>query len=129
MSTLSLFAIWFDPGRPRFLFDLDRVGASYLLLLTFAGLGLSAGVLFWLGVVGVVLRAVQVVIQSGVRAGFRLWARLLASASWPWFLALALALVMLGLVLRPVLPFMAVVCGTALLFLGVITCLAYVFLD
>ena len=25
MSNLSLLAIWFNPGQPRFLFDLDKL--------------------------------------------------------------------------------------------------------
>ena len=55
---------------PRsFLLDLDRLGSSYSLLLTFLGLGVLAGLLFWSGIVGRALGLVGAIIQKGIAAG------------------------------------------------------------
>ena len=51
-----------------YLFDLDRLGASRLLLLTFLGVGVAAWFLVWIGLVGWVLKVVGMAVRAGVRA-------------------------------------------------------------
>ena len=114
---------------PTYLFDLDRLGASRLLLLTFLGIGLLAGFLFWIGLVGWVLRGVSVLIRAGVRAGFRVWRLLLSWAAWPVLLGLVAVTLTVGVWGERLVPGLAIVCGAGLLLIGVATCLAYVFID
>src|SRR3954449_5347971 len=109
--------------------DLERVGSSYLLLGTFVALGVLAVALFYTGGLNVVLGLVRLVVQGAIRTGFRLWARLLSWATWPLFFALVVAVLGLGLWGTRVAPPLALACGAALLFLGVTTCLAYMFID
>jgi HEAT repeat protein len=115
--------------RTSYLFDLDQLGASWLLLLSFLEVGIAAWFLVWIGVVGWVLKLVGMAVRATVRAGFWLWRLLLSRLDWPVFLGLVLAVLWLGIVGRSAFPALAVGCGTALLFLGVTTCLAYVFID
>ncbi len=112
-----------------FLLDLDRVGSSYSLLLAFVGLGVLAGLLFWSGIVGRVLGLVSLLIHRGIAAGFWLWKRLLAWATWPLFLALVVVVLLAGLASEPISPFLPLLCGVTLLLLGVTTCLAYMSID
>src|SRR4051794_27576237 len=93
--------------------ELDRAHSSYLLLATLVGLGLAAGVLYRIGLIGGALRALGLVVRIGIRGGFRLWERLLAWASWPLFLALAVGLLAAGGMLGGSLPALRVVCGLA----------------
>ena len=115
-------------GPSRFVV-LDHVHSSYLLLATLAGLGLAAGVLYRIGLIGWVLRGLGLVVRGGIRGGFLLWERLLAWASWPLFLALVFGFLVVGGVAGGPLPGVRVVCGLAPLFMGAIACLAYMFID
>ena len=57
------------------------------------------------------------------------WRRLLAWAPWPLFLAVVAGFLLLGWALSGVAPLLTVLCGLAPLFMGVTTCLAYMFID
>src|SRR5262249_39548633 len=113
----------------RFLIDLDRVGSSYLLLLAIVAVGALAGLLFRVGVAGRIIAVVSVLVQGGIRAGFRLWVVLLSWAPWPAYLALVVAFLLLGLAGGRAVPWLNVACALVLLFLGVTACLAYMFID
>src|SRR5438309_1088170 len=109
--------------------DLKHVHSSSLLLATMAGLTLAVGVLYQIGLIGWALRGLGLGVRGGIRAGFRLWERLLAWASWPLFLALAVGFVVLGGMAGGPSPGVRVVCGLVPLLMGAIACLAYMFID
>jgi HEAT repeat protein len=127
MSTFPLGVILLSP--PSWVVDLDQIHSSYLLLATLAALGLVAGVLFHLGLIGWVLRVFGVVVGGGIRQGFLLWERLLSWASWPRFLAIVLGFLVVGWVAGGPLPGLRVICGLAPLLMGATACLAYMFID
>ena len=105
------------------------VRSSALSLLTLVAVGLLAGVLFRVGVIGAVLGAVGVVIRGSIRTGFRAWERLLAWASWPLFLSLQVALLAGGIFAAVENPWVAVACALGPLAMGLAACLAYMFID
>src|SRR5262249_28371742 len=95
----------------------------------FVALAALAGLLAWLGVIGLVLAVFQALMQGSVAAGFRLWRRLLAWASWQVVLGGAVGLTFLGVAVCSAAPSLALLLGLGLQFVGVTACLAYVFID
>jgi HEAT repeat protein len=116
-------------GRPGWTIELDQVHSSYLILATLAALGLAAGVLFQVGLIGRVLRILGFVVRGSVRQGFLLWQHLFAWASWPLFLAIVLGLLVLGGTAGRHVPGLTVACALVPLFMGVTACLAYMSID
>jgi hypothetical protein len=112
-----------------FVFDIDSLGASAVLLLTFALVLVLAGVLFWIGVVGWALGLLQRAIQLSVGTGFQVWQKLLAWAGWPQILLLVIGLLAVSLPWGASTAVRPLGGGLTLLFLGVTTCLAYLFID
>jgi HEAT repeat protein len=115
-------------GLPS-LFPIDPQDSSSLVLICLAVAAAAAAVLFKLGVIRWALRQVGALVRSGIRIGFELWKRLLSWADWPRFYILIAGLLAVGLAGGLQLAFVAVLCGAALLFIGVTTCLAYMFID
>lgn len=113
---------------PR-LAELDQLHSSYLILVTLAALGLIAGLLFFTGLLGWVVRLLGLTVRGSVRQGFLLWERLLAWAAWPQFLGAVLVLLATGCTFGAVFPGLALVCGLIPLGMGVLACLAYMFID
>jgi hypothetical protein len=109
--------------------SLERVDTSYLLLATLAVTSFLAGILYQIGLIGWILRGLGLAVRWGIREGFLLWERLLAWASWPVFLAVVIGLLIAGGVAGGPLPGLRVLFGLTLLFMGVIACLAYMFID
>jgi HEAT repeat protein len=115
---------------------LEHLTSSDLFLLSFLVLGLVLALLAWLGVVGWLVRLVGAVFRLVVTAGFVLWRWLLSWLPWPLFLLAVLALLgcgwrvslagSLGLDFR---AGFGLACGLLLLLLGVIACMAYMFLE
>lgn len=118
----------FMGGLPS-LFPMDPQDSSSLVLICLAVTAAAAAILIKLGVVRWVLRLVGVLVRSGIRIGFELWKRLFSWADWPRFFILIAGLLAVGLGGGLQLAFLAVLCGAALLFIGVTTCLAYMFID
>ncbi|MBY0526432.1 MAG: HEAT repeat domain-containing protein [Gemmataceae bacterium] len=114
---------------PSYFFDLDQIGSSYLLLLAFVVLGIAAGLLFYIGVVGFILGIIQAVVQSSIRSGFRTWQALFSWAEWPVLLGIVLTWILVGAILGERFPFLAAASGTVLMLVGVTTCLAYIWID
>ncbi len=110
-------------------FGWDPQDSSLLVLVSLAVLGAAVAVLVRLGVLRWLLRVVGVAVRAGVRAGFELWKRLFSWADWPRFFAVILVLFGLGFTAGLELPWLAVLSGAALLFMGITTCLAYMFID
>src|SRR5689334_18341130 len=108
---------------------LGRADPSYLLLATLAGIMVSAGLLYRVGLIGWVLRGFGHVVAWAIRRGFRLWERLLGWASWPMYLAIACGFLLVGGMVGGPWPASRVLCGLAALFMGIIACLAYMFVD
>ncbi len=108
---------------------LEQADTSYLLLVTLAGIILAAGILYKTGLLGWALRAIGLVVRECIQNGFLLWERLLAWASWPRFLALVFGFLVMGGMAGGPRPELRVLCGLVPLFMGVITCLAYMFID
>ncbi|HKI30664.1 MAG TPA: HEAT repeat domain-containing protein [Gemmataceae bacterium] len=116
-------------SSPSWFIDLDQVHSSYLLLATLVALGLAAGVLFRVGLMGWLFRALGFVIGAGIRRGFLLWERLLSWASWPRFLAVVLGFLVVGGAAGNLLPILRVFFGLIPLLMGATACLAYMFID
>ncbi len=114
---------------PSWFIDLDQVHSSYLLLATLVVVGILGGFLYQIGLIGLILRVLGIAIRGGIRNGFLLWRRLLAWASWPLFLVVVLAFLILGSAVHQFLPLLTLFCGFVPLFMGVTTCLAYMFID
>ena len=108
---------------------LGRADTTYLLLATLSGIMLSAGLLYRIGLIGWVLRGFGYLVTRAIRRGFRLWERLLGWASWPIYLAIACGFLLVGGVAGGPCPASRVLCGLAALFMGIIACLAYMFVD
>ncbi len=113
------------PGSP----GLERADPSYLLLATLAGIIVLAGILYRVGLIGWVLRCVGLAVRGCIRTGFLYWERLLAWASWPLFLAIVFGFLIVGVLAGGPWPSLKVICGLAPLFMGIIACLAYMFID
>ena len=112
-----------NPFAP--LAELNQVQSSYLLLGMLAGLALLAAVLYKIGVIGWVLRVFGRITRTAIRHAFLVWKALLSWASWPIFLVLVLAILLLG----GLVPALRLECGLAPLLMGAVTCLAYMFID
>ena len=108
---------------------LERADTSYLLLATLAVVMVSAGVLYRLGIIGWVLRGVGHVVGGTIRGGFLLWERLLGWAPWPIYLAIVVGFLLAGGVAGGPWPASRVLCGLAPLFMGIVACLAYMFVN
>ncbi len=115
--------------KTSFFIRLNELDSSYLVLISLAGLGVAATVLFYTGLLGWVLRGLGYVVRGSIRQGFQLWERLFARASWPLFLAIVFGLLTAGRFFAPVLPALTVVCALAMMFMGLTACLAYMFID
>src|SRR5438105_5018581 len=115
--------------RSSWFAKLEYADTSHLLLATLAGVMLSAGILYQIGLIGWVLGAFGLVVRGAIRKGFLLWELLLAWASWPAFLAIVFGFLAVSTLAGGPLPSLRVSCGLALLSMGVIACLAYMFID
>ncbi|MBL8797442.1 MAG: HEAT repeat domain-containing protein [Planctomycetia bacterium] len=105
------------------------IDSSRQILLLLATTGLAAGVLYKVGFIGWALRCFSATVRGSVRAGFLTWTWLFAWASWPVFLALEIAGLCCGVLVVDHVPMLAIIGGLVPLFMGVIACLAYVFID
>jgi hypothetical protein len=113
----------------RYLFDADRVGSSFVLLDVFVMLGILGGLLAWVGVVGWLLRRARLLFTAFLSNSFQLWRRLLSWANWIAALVLTVILLGLGIELSSHHPYLALLCGGTLLFIGTLTTLAYIYID
>ena len=125
MPPLVLFA----DSASGWLIETGGVRSSTVLLLALVAIGVLAGVLYQVGVIGFVLRVVGAVIRGGTQAGFRLWEQTLAWAAWPVFLAVQLTLLAVGVGVNESAAVVSVGCALAALGLGLAAVLAYMFID
>jgi HEAT repeat protein len=109
--------------------DFDHIGSAYLVLLSFVVLAALGGLLVWIGLVGRVVALASLLVQTTIAVGFRTWVRCLSWAPWPVFVALVAAILSLDLLEARQLPPLSIPTGLILLFLGITTCLAYMYID
>jgi HEAT repeat protein len=114
---------------PSWLIDLNQVDSSYVVLLSLAALTLAVGFLVYFGLHRWILGLFVVVVRWATGKGFLLWERLLSGASWPLFLAIVFAFLVVGLLLGWLFPVVKIVCGLAQMLMGAIACMAYMFID
>ncbi|MDR3618722.1 MAG: HEAT repeat domain-containing protein, partial [Paludisphaera borealis] len=116
-------------GLSSWLADLEHFHTSYLLLGMLAAGALAAGVLFRIGLIGLVLRSFGHVVKASIEGGFRTWEYLLGWASWVQFLAIVVGFLLVGVLVGGWFPVLRIVCSAALLTMGSSACFAYMFID
>src|SRR5262245_12590928 len=106
--------------------------SSLYLLAWLAGIGLLLGVLFQLGVVGWLLWLVNGLLHRMVYGSYQVWSRFLSWAPWPLLLLVLIGAHVLALYEPPDVvhvPGRTLIVGIALVVVGVITSLAYIYID
>jgi HEAT repeat protein len=116
-------------GKDGFLVRLDQLSSSYLVLLFLAGVGVVAGLLFYIGLIGWALGVFGRFVRSSIRRGFQLWELLFSWANWDVFLWVVLGCLFLGWAAAGYVPVLTIVCALIPLLMGVTACLAYMFID
>ncbi|MDB5391562.1 MAG: repeat-containing protein [Planctomycetaceae bacterium] len=116
-------------GRDGFLVRLDQLSSSYLVLLFLAGVGLVAGCLLFIGLIGWAVGVFGQFVRQSIRQGFRLWERLFSWATWDVFLWVVLGCLFVGWAASRLLPVLTLICALIPLMMGVTACLAYMFID
>lgn len=103
---------------------------SYLLLLTLAGFCLLLGVLYGVGILGDFVNLVTRLLRWAILWGFHVWERTLWWAAWPLYLLLGIAVLLAGnFFSNEDLHFVTLPFGAALLTMGVVTCLTFMYLS
>src|SRR5579871_2166131 len=98
-------------GAPKWWVDLNHIHSSYAVLVALAMLGATAAFLYWTGLLGAFLAVFGRFVRGCVRLGFFAWEKLLAWASWPVFLAICLALLLLGWAVVQTVPGLTLLCA------------------
>ncbi len=112
----------------RLIDGFDRFG-SLKLFIVFAVLGLLAGLFHLIGLLGLMIRLVQRLFHVCTWLGFQAWKRVLSWTRWPTFLLLVFGLIGLGTTQGQNWPLLGLLTGLVLVWIGVITCMAYVYID
>ncbi len=116
-----------EPPIPMFI---NHLHSAYLILLTLALLGVVAGLLYQFGVISWVLGAFGWAVRKSVLGGFRVWEALLSWADWQGIAVMVAGLVLAGHLAHAIdLDFITVLIALSLLGLGLVTCLAYMYLS
>jgi hypothetical protein len=116
-------------NKEQFILQLTQRSASYLILLSIAGIGLAAVVLIYTGALGWILAWIGRIVRATIWHGFRVWERLFAWAPLPWFLGVILSSLAVGAVSADYVPSLTVVFALIPMFMGLTACLAYMFID
>jgi HEAT repeat protein len=105
------------------------VPPALVVLGAFVLLGVVVGLLWQVGLLGLVLRLVTAALQWIIETGYALWARLFAWAPWPVLLVAMFVLHAVALAFGEWIPLVVPGAGLVLLALGVTSCLAYILVD
>ncbi len=116
-------------GLSEWTAKLEEFDTSYFLLVVLGLVGLIAAILFRVGFISWLLQAASTLIRRTIRNGFLLWERSLSWAPWTAVLGMSAGLWFGGLILGRWIPVVRVLCGLALLFIGVVACFAYMYVD
>ncbi len=108
---------------------LDQTLSSYSLLATLVAIVLVVGVLYQFGLLGWALELFGRFTRSTIRSGFCVWKRWLSWADWWVYLLLTITLLTAGALVADSHPEITLLCAGATLFMGVVACLAYMFID
>jgi HEAT repeat protein len=87
------------------------------------------GLAYQTGVLDRIVALVTSILGGTVRTGFRLWKATLSWAPWPILAALVGALLFWGISGEDDVPGIGLLCSLALLLVGAVSCLAYVYID
>ena len=116
-----------DPNPTLIELDPDR--SSLSILGTILGLGLVAYLLDYFGIFGWVIGGLSQLVRWGIRKGFRAWEVCFSWANWSVHLLLAASLIGVGVAGVGIAPAVTLLCAVAVIFLGLTSCLAYMYID
>ncbi len=108
---------------------LDQTVSSYSILV---GLIVAALVIAFLYKIGLLERGFSLfsrVNRWALRNGFQVWEQWLSWANWAVYFLIATALLTVGGIIAAVWPWGAMCCAVVVLSMGVVACLAYMFID
>jgi HEAT repeat protein len=111
------------------LLRLDQSLSSYSLLAGLLLAVLAIGLLYESGFIGWVLALFGRFTRAAIRLGFHIWERWLSWADWWVYLLLTGAILFVGARLAHAIPEVTLLCGLATLVMGMVACLAYMFID
>ncbi|HEV3436022.1 MAG TPA: HEAT repeat domain-containing protein, partial [Gemmata sp.] len=108
---------------------LDQTLSSYSVLAGLMLTALAVGILYQSGILGWALDLFGRFTRSAIHGGFLLWERWLSWADWWVYLLLTIALLIAGALAAGFRPEVTLLCAGMTLFMGVVACLAYMFID
>ncbi|MCE9567540.1 MAG: HEAT repeat domain-containing protein, partial [Planctomycetes bacterium] len=111
------------------LIRLDHRLSSYSVLATLILITLTVGVLYQSGLIGWVFSRLGQATRWTIHRGFRVWERWLSWANWTVYGVIAIALVTVGEFAIATHPEVTLACAGVSFVMGLVTCLAYMFLD
>jgi HEAT repeat protein len=114
-----------DPWLVR----LDQTLSSYSVLTSILLLIAFIYLLYATGILGAALGLFGRFTRATIRGGFRVWERWLSWADWWVYLLLAVVLIAVGSFFAATQPEVTLLCAAAVLFMGVVACLAFMFID
>src|SRR5688572_30903144 len=117
------------PMDSTWLVRLDQTLSSYSILVALVAVLLLVAALDQLGALGWALRQFGRATRWAVRRGFLVWERWLSWANWWVYLILAASLLTAGALVVGSLPVVSLSCAALTLAMGVVACLAYMFID
>jgi len=120
--------LWAAEDTFQRFFTLPSLDSSQWVLAIFAGAAILAGLLYQVGLLGLLLTGVFRLLHASYRFGFYRWKHLLAGLPWP-----VLVLIIVGVHALLWLDdrrhaSMTLLAGALLLFIGITSCLAYLFI-
>ncbi|QJX00524.1 HEAT repeat domain-containing protein [Frigoriglobus tundricola] len=115
--------------NPKWLVRLDQEVSSYSILVSLVVVALLAGAIERSGLLGWALGLFGSFTRWGIRTGFRVWERCLSWATWWVYLVATLVLITVGALVGHSLPGVSLACAALTLAMGMVTCLAYMFID
>ncbi|HEY1189402.1 MAG TPA: HEAT repeat domain-containing protein [Gemmata sp.] len=114
---------------PHWLVRLDQTLSSYSILLSLVVIVLIAGALYQVGVIDWALGLFGRTTRAAVSRGFRFWERWLSWADWRVYLLITFGTITTGILTAHRAPVVTLGCAALALWMGVSTCLAYMFID
>src|SRR5688572_936383 len=118
----------FAQSDPSFI-RLGTDWSSTSILGTMAVLGVLTYGLYYFGLLGWLIGQLSRLVRWAIRAGFHAWEQTLSWASWWVLLLVAIGLLALGVLAVADAPAVALLFAGTAIFMGVTTCLAYMFID
>lgn len=116
-------------SKDALLLRLDQLSSSYLVLLALVVVGLLAGLLLHLGVIGWGLRLFGTIVSESIRLGFRLWEKVFSWATWDIFLMVVVGCVFCGWLVSGLSPLLTLLFSLVPILMGVTACLTYMAID